>query len=122
MIWTLRQILKFIIKNWNKKDAIFEIKQKREKTLRSLAQNRYYFWVILEYICAFIGIWHKFEKLEMHKQIKDYFQLETTTDLDTKEFAKMCEEIRAWYLEYRDLYIPLPNEVEELASLEKYLF
>jgi hypothetical protein len=34
----------------------------------------------------------------------------------------MCEEIRAWYLENRNLYIPLPREDEELKDLQKYLY
>jgi hypothetical protein len=34
----------------------------------------------------------------------------------------MCEEIRAWYLQERGLYIPLPRESEDLANLEAYLF
>jgi hypothetical protein len=34
----------------------------------------------------------------------------------------MCEEIRAWYLENRGLYIPLPRETEDLQNLETYLF
>ena len=65
---------------------------------------------------------HKFEVMEQHKQIKDYFWLETTTDLSTSEFQYMCEEIRAWYLQERWLYIPLPRESEDLANLDAYLF
>jgi len=60
---------------------------------------------------------HNFEKLEIHKQIKDNFKLETTTNLDTAEFSAMVNEIIAWYKEYRNLHIPLPNEDEDFANL-----
>lgn len=103
-------------------NEIFELTRKTKKSLRSIAQNRYYFWVVVEYIADFIWLQHKFEKLEIHNQIKEYFKLETTTDLEVSEFKAMIEEIRAWWLEYRGLYIPLPRECEDLADLEKYLF
>ena len=103
-------------------DSIIEVTKKQEKSIRSYAQCKYYFWVILKYICEHIWIQHKFEIMEQHKQIKDYFWLETTTDLSKSEFKFMCEEIRAWYLENRGLYIPLPRETEDLKNLETYLF
>lgn len=120
MIWNKQKALEYI-ESLSDEDII-EVTKKQKKTLRSLAQNKYYFWVLLNYICEFIWISHKFEILEQHKQIKDYFWLETTTDLSTSEFKAMCEEIRAWYLENRGLYIPLPRESEDLKDLEKYLF
>ncbi|PZM86342.1 hypothetical protein DLH72_01240 [Candidatus Gracilibacteria bacterium] len=103
-------------------NEIFELTRKTKKSLRTIAQNKYYFGVVVKHIADFIGLAHKFEKLEIHNQIKEYFNLETTTDLEVGEFKAMIEEIRAWYLEHRGLYIPLPRECEDLADLEKYLF
>lgn len=120
MIWNKKQILEYI--NKLDDDDIIEATKKQTKTIRSIAQNKYYFWVILKYICEFIWIEHKFEIMEQHNQIKEHFCLETTTDLSTSEFKYMCEEIRAWYLEYRWLYIPLPRESEDLQNLETYLY
>lgn len=120
MIWTKQKALEYIESLDD--DSIIEVTKKQTKTIRSYAQSKYYFWVILKYICEHIWIMHKFEVMEQHKQIKDYFWLETTTDLSTSEFKYMCEEIRAWYLQERWLYIPLPRESEDLRSLETYLF
>lgn len=120
MIRTARQIIEKLVYVDN--DKLYDLTEKKEKSLRSIAQNKYYFWVILDAIMDFIWLEHKFEKLELHKEVKDYFELETTTNLDPKEFSKMCNEIRDWYLENRWLYIPLPNEVEDLKSLQDYLY
>lgn len=120
MIWNKTQVLDYISKL--KDDDIIEVTKKQTKSIRSLAQNKYFFGVVLKYICEHIWIWHKFEIMEQYKQIKDYFWLETTTDLSTSEFQYMCEEIRAWYLQERGLYIPLPRESEDLANLDAYLF
>ena len=119
----LKSILKILeVFGWNDDEKIYELTEKKQKSIRTIAQNRYYFWVVVEYIADFIWLQHNFEKIEIHKQIKEYFKLETTTDLEVSEFKAMIEEIRAWWLEYRGLYIPLPREVEDLADLEKYLF
>ncbi len=120
MIWN-KEIIQEYINKWKEED-IYECKRKQEKSIRTYAQVKYYFGVILKYICAEIWLSHQFEVMEQHKQIKDYFWLETTVDLSTKEFSYMCEEIRAWYLENRNLYIPLPREDEELKDLQKYLY
>lgn len=125
--WEKSLILKAILRileafNWIDDEKIYELTEKKQKSIRTIAQNRYYFGVVVEYIADFIWLSHNFEKLEIHKQIKEYFNIETTVDLEISEFKAMIEEIRAWWLEYRGLYIPLPREVEDLADLEKYLF
>ncbi len=102
-------------------NTIFEVTKKTNKTIRSEAQNRYYWGVVVEFICNFIWLAHRFEKYDLHKEIKEYFWLETTTGLEPWEFKQMCEEIRARYKENRDLYIPLPNEAD-LWELEMYLY
>lgn len=100
-----------------KDDQIIELTVKTKKSNRSKAQNDYYWWVIIEYIADFIWLEHNFEKMELHKQVKDNFWLETTTNLDTGKFSAMVNEIIAWYKEYRDLHIPKPNEHEDFVNL-----
>ena len=119
MIWNKEETKERLDKQ---KDWMFEIKKKQVRNNRTYAQVKYYFWVIIKYIAEEIWLSNQFEIMELHSQIKDYFWLETTTWLDIPEFSAMCEEIRAWYLEHRNLYIPLPREDEDLKSLEKYLF
>ena len=120
MIKTKKEIIIYLLDFPDEK--IFEITEKKEKSLRTIAPNKYYFWVVIETIADFIWFEHNFEKLEIHNQIKEYFNLKTTTDLEIWEFKAMIEEIRAWYLDNRGLYIPLPREIEDLADLEKYLY
>lgn len=120
MIWQKKEIIEFL-KNQNDED-FFEIKKKQEKSIRTIAQNKYYFWVVLEYIADYVGLKYNFEKMQLHEQIKKDFWVETTTELDTSEFAFLMNEIRAFFLEKFELYIPTPNEAEELENLDKYLF
>lgn len=117
MIWNLKQILKYILLNWNN-DALYEIKKKQIKTIRSYAQNRYYFWVVIKTISDF----HWYTPVESHELIKTTFWIETTTDLTTDEFSFMCNSIRDMWLQTYWCYIPTPNEIEELKTIEKYLF
>lgn len=98
--------------------SIFEISQKRTKTIRSLAQNRYYFWIIIDVLSDF----HGENPVAMHELIKKTVWVETTTNLTTKDFKFMCELIiETWRVKFW-VHIPKPNEVAELESLEKYLF
>lgn len=114
MIWTKQQIVKYLEnKNW-----IFEIKQKREKTIRSIAQNRYYFGCIIKEISNF----HWYTPIETHELLKLTFDLSTTTNLSTKEFKDMVDIIRDYWNTHFWVYIPKPNEVKELQSLEAFLF
>lgn len=98
-----------------KDDAVFEVVQKQKKTLRSLAQNRYYF-LILDIISDF----HWNSQMEQHELIKMYFKLETTTNLEIDEFTFLIESIRDLWKTKFWLRIPLPNEAD-LWELERYL-
>ena len=120
MIWNKKQAIEYIDKLDD--DSIIEVTKKQTKSIRTYAQNKYYFWVILKYICEHIWIMHKFEVMEQHKQIKDYFWLETTTDLSTDEFAFMCKAIIELFKTNYWVIIPTPSSVEDLRSLETYLF
>lgn len=121
MIGTQKQILEYL---QDKSDAnqLYELKEiKSGKKQRSIYQNKYYWWVLIEIIADYMGIKYPYEKMELHMQLKDQFWVKTTTDLDTAEFSFLVNEIRAWFLEHRNLYIPEPDEEENLASLDKYL-
>lgn len=117
MIWKTKEILTFLLKNWYK-DNFYEIKRKSTKSLRSIAQTRYYFWVIVKMISQY----HWYSPVETHELLKLTCSLETTTNLTTDEFSFMCNMIRDMWLNKFNFYIPEPNEVEELKSLAQYLF
>jgi len=121
MIWNKEKVENYLEKDKDS-DSIYEITKKKKKTLRTYAQVKYYFWVIIRYIAEEVWLSNKFELMQLHEDIKEYFHLETTTWLDTIEFSAMCEEIRSRYLDNRNLYIPLPNETESLKDLESYLY
>lgn len=99
-------------------DTLFEITKKQEKSLRSIAQNKYYFWVIVKMIWDY----HWYTPVETHELLKLTVWLDTTTWLSTDEFSFLCNMIRDLWKEKFDFYIPAPNELEELRSIEKYLF
>ncbi len=114
MIGTSKQVQEYV--EWKK--WIFEVKQKRDSTLRSIAQNKYYFWVVIRIISDF----HGQTPVETHELIKLMFKIETTTDLSTKDFMFLIDSIRdIWNTKFW-VYIPAPNEVEELQALEKYFY
>ena len=115
MIWSKEEIIERLEKQ---KDWIFEASKKREKTIRSLAQNRYWHWVI----CKTISEWSWDGTIWVHYMLKQMFNLETTTDLSTDEFAFMCNSVIDLFKENYNVRIPLPREDEDLKSLEKYLF
>ena len=101
-----------------KDDDIFEISKKQEKSIRSLAQNRYWHGII----CKTISDWSWDSTVWVHYMLKQMFNLETTTDLSTDEFSFMCNSIIDLFKENYNVRIALPNEDEDLKSLEKYLF
>jgi len=114
MIGTKEQIIEWI--QDKKDDVILEISQKRTKTSRSLAQNRYY-WLILDIIADF----HWNDVLEQHELIKMYFKLETTTNLEIEEFTFLIESIRSLWKTKFGVYIPKPNELSEMDWLSEFI-
>lgn len=116
MIWTKEQIIDKLKEA--KEDDIFELTKKREKSIRSIAQNKYYFGVVISEISNY----HWYTPVETHELIKITVWVETTTNLSTSEFKFMCEMIIDLWKTKFDVVIPKPNEVQELVNLEKYLF
>jgi len=51
----LKSILKILeIFGWNDDEKIYELTEKKQKSIRTISQNRYYFGVVVEYIADFI--------------------------------------------------------------------
>jgi hypothetical protein len=95
---------------------------KKEKSQRSLEQNRYYWGVVIKLLCEEIGLNEdelhevlKYKFLKEHAENKVLGEVDfvkSTTDLNTKEMEEYLEKIRVWATEFLNMNIPLPNEVE----------
>ena len=104
MIWTKQDVLNYLEKD--KEGDIYECSKKQKKTARTLAQNKYYFWIIVPTIADF----HWYYTIEVHELIKGMFKLETTTWLSTEEFIWLIKQIREiWQTKY-NCYIPEPED------------
>jgi hypothetical protein len=103
-------------------DGNYSLEVKKIKNPRSLAQNRYY-W----FICGLLAEKFKIENDKVHELLKYLFlrheewsdvagvsivSLKSTTDLNTKEFEEFLDRIRKWSLEEYNFVIPIPNETE----------
>lgn len=116
MIWNKQKALEYISKL--KDEDIVEVTKKQQKSIRSLAQNRYWHWIIVKTISD----WSWDDVISVHYMLKQMFNLETTTNLSTDEFAFMCKAIIDLFKTNYWVRIPLPREDEDLKDLEKYLF
>ena len=88
----------------------------RRKKHRSLAENNYYWGVVIPILCE----WSGYTEDEMHDSLKEKFLYEfdertglahigSTANLTTEEFEKLMRNIRMWASE-QGIFIPLPNE------------
>lgn len=116
MIWNNADSIKRLQKQ--KKDKIYEIKEIKEKNIRSKLQNRYWHGVV----CKTISDWSWDSTIWVHYMLKEMFKIETTTDLSTDEFAFMCKSVIELFKTNYNVRIKLPREDEDLKNLEKYLF
>ena len=116
MIWNKQQLIKFL--STQDENLIFELTEKQEKFLRSFAQNRYWHWVIVKTISN----WNWDTVISIHENLKTMFNVKTTTNLSTDEFAFMCKAVIDLFKIKYNVRIPLPREDEDLKDLEKYLF
>lgn len=91
-----------------------EISPRRKK--RSLAENSYYWGVVIPLLCD----WSGFSAEEMHDAIKNKFlfgydkrhglaRIGSTATLSTVEFEQLMSEIRMWASD-QGVFIPEPNE------------
>lgn len=116
MIYTKQKALEYI-ESLNDDDMV-EVTKKQTKSIRSNAQNRYWHWII----CKTISDWSWDNTIAVHYMLKTMFNLETTTDLSTDEFAFMCKSIIDLFKEKYGVIIPTPSDIEDLKNLETYLF
>lgn len=77
----------------------------------SYEQRKYYFGVIIGFICDYKG----WTQTETHRWIKDTWDIDTTTTMNTIEFEELAENIRQhckthWALP-EGLIIPLPESL-----------
>lgn len=111
MIRTKLEILEYL---QDKEDnEFFEISAKKDKTIRSYAQVKYYWSVIVDII------WknHWMTPIDTNESLKLLFKQETFTWLDTSEFKFVCESIiEMWETKYW-VKIPLPRDLKDELSL-----
>ena len=94
-----------------------QITVKRLGKQRSTEQNRYYFGVVISMLSDESG----HSRDEMHSAMKlkflSYYDqgllfTRSTTELTTKEMEAYIEDIKRFAMEFYNLYIPNPQEVE----------
>jgi len=96
-----------------KGDDLYNIIKRQEKNIRSLAQLKYYWWVVVSIIWDF----HWLTPIETNESLKLLFKKDTFTDLDTAEFKFVIESIiEMWATKYQ-VKIPAPSNAEENNSL-----
>lgn len=98
------------------KEVELTIQKKRKRI--TTPELRYYYGVILPYLCNYFG----YTPEEMDLILKYKFlkrvdkngleRIPSKTELSTIETEAFYEEIRQWALIDYNIYIPLPNEVE----------
>lgn len=97
-----------------------ELILRKQKKQRSIAENSYYWGVVIEILKDHCG----YDAEEMHEALKFKFLrkgkegLETvvsTTKLSTAAFEDYLETIRIWASKELNCFIPLPNEVDYAA-------
>ena len=93
-----------------------QILVERRKKHRSIAENNYYWGVVIPLLCDHFGYFEE----EMHDVIKLKFlyefdkrtglaRIRSTANLTTVEFEDLMTKIRTWASE-EGVFIPLPNE------------
>ena len=85
---------------------------KLAEKVRSPQQNAYY-RVIIRILAKELG----YTEQEMHETIKEKYDVESTKQLDMKEFTELIETIKRWAV--IDMGIVLPNAKQ--SHLESYL-
>lgn len=93
-----------------------QVSIERRKKRRSIAENNYYWGVVIPILCE----WSGYSEDEMHDSLKEKFlytfdertglaRIGSTANLTTTEFEKLMTHIRMWASE-QGVFIPLPNE------------
>lgn len=95
------------------------VRKRRKK--RSLAENNYYWGVVIAMLVIEMGL----EDKQVHEFLKKEFLLQeieikgkmykiirSTTDLSTVEMEQYLERVRTWAATELSCRIPLPNEID----------
>ena len=95
-----------------------ELTIRKERNLRSLSQNKYYWGVIIEILSDHFG----YEKEEMHEALKfkllkkhedtDLVTVGSTAKLSTAEFTEYIDEIIRWASTDDQVVIPSADSIE----------
>ncbi len=115
MDWNKLEIINFLYKYEETK--MFQIKELKNKNLVSRAQQKFYFWYVVDIIWNFHGM----SPVETHELIKLTFWLETTTNLSTSEFKTLIELIQDFWKTKFNCIIPNPKDIKDEESLFKSL-
>jgi len=99
------------------------VKNETKRKKRSNQQNRFYWGVIVKMISDETGNsvdeTHGYLGLKFRiMRDKKLPYVRSTTDLSTVEFEEHNEEIRRWAVEFLNLNIPLPNEIDYSEIME----
>ena len=78
----------------------------KSAAIRSNEENAYYHGVVVKMIADD----RKWQPHIAHNWVKITFGVKTTTELTTKNFEELMENVRQHVLKYWKLEIPLPNE------------
>jgi len=99
----------------------FTLSRLTKKTIRSVEQNAYYWGVVIKILAEELGYIGTGEKEDLHEELKAMFlvkkgkigtYVEQTSKLDTETYERYLKAIRGWALQFQNIYIPKPNEVE----------
>ncbi|MBT7339318.1 MAG: hypothetical protein HN802_06510 [Candidatus Jacksonbacteria bacterium] len=82
-------------------DYYFELKP---TGVRSSQQNAYY-WIIVDVLAEELG----YTSQEMHLTIKNHFNIESTKELEKKEFGEFVERLIRWSAIELGVVIPDPR-------------
>ena len=103
-------------------DWMYKVEISKQYKIRSLQENKYYFWVVLKILSD--ELWYevdevhelmkerfltKIEKLKSDKRVK-LKRTKSTSELTTQEFEEYLENIRVFASKYLNIIIPLPNQ------------
>tara|TARA_Y100001973_G_scaffold99725_1_gene159400 strand:- start:1267 stop:1620 length:354 start_codon:yes stop_codon:yes gene_type:complete len=90
-------------------DGYVSIEIKASKKVRSAQQNAYYRVIVRE-----LGKELGYTEHEMHKVLKEKYDLESTKDLSVKEFGEYIDHILRWAVTDMGIVLPDPKQVHQL--------
>lgn len=97
-------------------DGKYILLVQKAKEKRSLAQNRYYWGIVIKMLSDYTG----FTSQEMHQVLGDNLWsyekdgrkfIKSTTEMNTAEFAANIDAARLFAQDNIGIYIPEPNEI-----------